>query len=81
MLDNCDYRLALEHGSKLGADWQCANMTRLRPGPECSNIFNTCHTLLDLTGPLQLGALPGDSTDSCRRSLNGSLLAVTMLQR
>ena len=61
VLDHCDYRLALEHGAKLGSGWQCANMTKLRPGPECSNIFATCHTLLDLTGPLQLGALPGES--------------------
>ena len=61
VLDNCDYSLALEHGSKLGEGWQCANVTRLRSGPECSNIFNNCHTLLDLTGPLQLGALPGET--------------------
>ena len=25
VLDHCDYNLALEHGSKLGEDWRCAN--------------------------------------------------------
>ena len=59
ILDHCDYNLALEHGAKLGSGWRCANQTKIAPGHECSNIFNTCHTLLDLTGPLQLGALPG----------------------
>ena len=62
VVDHCDYNLALEHGDKLGAAWRCANRTRepaAELGAECSNIFNTCHTLLDLTGPLQLGALPG----------------------
>ena len=78
VLDNCDYSLALEHGSKLGEGQQCANVTRLRPGPECSNIFNNCHTLLDLTGPLQLGALPGEShtkrlvSESLKRAPVGS---------
>ena len=60
ILDDCDYNLALEHGSELGSSWRCANKTKIAPGHECSNIFNTCHTLLDLTGPLQLGALPGE---------------------
>ena len=59
ILDHCDARLALEHGAKLGPAWQCANKTEVSPASQCSNIFNSCHTLLDLTGPLQLGALPG----------------------
>ena len=61
MVDHCDYNLALEHGDKLGAAWRCANRTVMRRDAECSNIFNPCHTLLDLTGPLQLGALPGET--------------------
>ena len=66
ILDHCDSRLALEHGAKLGAAWQCANKTAVAPGSEasCSNIFSSCHTLLDLTGPLQLGALPGKIIDN-----------------
>ena len=59
IVDHCDARLALEHGAKLGPAWQCANKTEVSPASQCSNIFNSCHTLLDLTGPLQLGALPG----------------------
>ena len=59
IVDHCDARLALEHGAKLGPAWQCANKTEVTPASQCSNIFNSCHTLLDLTGPLQLGALPG----------------------
>ena len=59
IVDHCDARLALEHGAKLGPAWQCANKTQVTPASQCSNIFNSCHTLLDLTGPLQLGALPG----------------------
>ena len=49
ILDHCDSRLALEHGAKLGAAWQCANKTEVAPGSEasCSNIFSSCHTLLD----------------------------------
>ena len=60
IVDHCDARLALEHGAKLGPAWQCANKTEVTPASQCSNIFNSCHTLLDLTGPLQLGALPGN---------------------
>ena len=60
ILDHCDYKISLDHGDKLGSEWRCANKTEVAPGHECSNIFNTCHTLLDLTGPLQLGALPGE---------------------
>lgn len=60
IVDHCDARLALEHGAKLGPAWRCANKTEVSPpASQCSNIFNSCHTLLDLTGPLQLGALPG----------------------
>ena len=59
IVDHCDARLALEHGAKLGPAWQCANKTQVTPASQCSNIFNSCHTLLDLTGSLQLGALPG----------------------
>ena len=62
IVDHCDARLALEHGAKLGPAWQCANRSAPRGDAECSDFLNTCHTLLDLTGPLQLGALPGRQT-------------------
>ena len=45
-------------GAALGPKWQCANQTTLVSKQECSDFLNSCHTLLDLTGPLQLGALP-----------------------
>ena len=75
ILDHCDAQLALEHGAKLGPTWHCANKTEISPGEECSTFLNTCHTLLDLTGPLQLGALPGAEPlpvkplDGCMRNL------------
>ena len=75
ILDHCDAQLSLEHGTKLGSDWHCANKTQISPGQECSTFLNTCHTLLDLTGPLQLGALPGAENmegkplDGCIRNL------------
>ena len=58
ILDDCDANLALKHGRKLGPAWRCANKTTLTHDRDCSRVLNTCYKLLDLTGPLQLGALP-----------------------
>jgi cadherin EGF LAG seven-pass G-type receptor 1 len=58
ILDDCDANLALQQGSQLGEAWQCANSTHLAPTADCTAFLNTCHTLLDLTAPLQLGAVP-----------------------
>ena len=75
ILDHCDAQLSLEHGAKLGPTWHCANRTEISPGQECSTFLHTCHTLLDLPGPLQLGALPGahplpvEPLDGCIRNL------------
>ena len=71
ILDHCDSALALQHGSKLGPAWQCANRTEVAPGQECSTFLNTCHTLLDLTGPLQLGAAPHSAPANLAPPLDG----------
>ena len=58
----------------LGYKWQCANRTVMTDKAECSDFLNSCHTLLDLTGPLQLGSLPATHQadipplDGCIRS-------------
>ena len=54
----CFIFIVLFTGAELGPEWQCANRTTLVSKQECSDFLNSCHTLLDLTGPLQLGALP-----------------------
>ena len=57
-LKEYDFHVSNILGESLGDEWQCANRTSLVSKEECSDFLNSCHTLLDLTGPLQLGALP-----------------------
>ncbi|XP_023246804.1 protocadherin-like wing polarity protein stan [Copidosoma floridanum] len=57
-LDNCDVSLALRFGDRLGDRWSCAGRNEQILEARCSDITETCHRFLDLTGPLQLGGLP-----------------------
>ncbi|XP_016844332.1 protocadherin-like wing polarity protein stan isoform X2 [Nasonia vitripennis] len=57
-LDNCDVSLALRFGERLGERWSCAGRNEQILETRCSDVTETCHRFLDLTGPLQLGGLP-----------------------
>lgn len=56
VVDECDVALAM--GGSLGANWNCANQTKLELAKKCSSITENCHRFLDLTGPMQVGGLP-----------------------
>ncbi|XP_049823743.1 protocadherin-like wing polarity protein stan isoform X2 [Aethina tumida] len=60
-IDDCDTALALKYGSELGGKWQCAGFAEHKLESRCASLTETCHRFLDLTGPLQLGGLPGSS--------------------
>ncbi len=79
ILDDCDSNLALQESSRssgtLGEAWQCANSTHLAPSSDCTAFLNTCHTLLDLTAPLQLGAVPGTATAAAAETLETATAA------
>ena len=84
ILDDCDANLALQQGGQLGEAWQCANSTHLAPSADCNAFLNTCHTLLDLTAPLQLGALPAaglSATEAAVPPLDGCLRNLRIDQR
>nr|XP_023025805.1 protocadherin-like wing polarity protein stan [Leptinotarsa decemlineata] len=61
-LDNCDTAIALKRGRELGERWACAGYAEHKLEPRCASLTETCHRFLDLTGPLQLGGVPSEST-------------------
>ncbi|XP_074026257.1 protocadherin-like wing polarity protein stan isoform X2 [Leptinotarsa decemlineata] len=61
-LDNCDTAIALKRGRELGERWACAGYAEHKLEPRCASLTETCHRFLDLTGPLQLGGVPLEST-------------------
>lgn len=62
-LDDCDVALALRYGDRLGKKWACAGTAEQILESRCSQVTETCHRFLDLTGPMQLGGLPAIPSD------------------
>ncbi|KAL5014373.1 hypothetical protein ScPMuIL_008643 [Solemya velum] len=55
--ENCDTGISVKYGDLLGNYTCAARVANQLPG-KCAKITTTCHRLLDLTGPLQIGGLP-----------------------
>ncbi|KAK3610573.1 hypothetical protein CHS0354_009013 [Potamilus streckersoni] len=54
--EDCDTMISVKYGNKI--NYTCAaQVTQVLPS-ECEKITKTCHRLLDVTGPLQIGGLP-----------------------
>ncbi|XP_025106932.1 cadherin EGF LAG seven-pass G-type receptor 2-like isoform X2 [Pomacea canaliculata] len=53
----CDTNIAILYGDRLG-NYSCAARVTHSLPDRCDNPIESCHRLVDLTGPLQLGGLP-----------------------
>ncbi|XP_055958206.1 protocadherin-like wing polarity protein stan [Patella vulgata] len=56
--ENCDTEISVRYGQTLG-NYSCAARAVHILHEKCKNPVVFCHRFLDLTGPLQIGGLPG----------------------
>ncbi|ESO95836.1 hypothetical protein LOTGIDRAFT_231995 [Lottia gigantea] len=56
--EKCDTEISVRYGNALG-NYSCAARNTHNLPTKCDNPVEVCHRLLDLTGPLQIGGLPG----------------------
>ena len=58
----CDTGVSVQYGHQIG-NYSCAVMDTQVLEARCSVMTEPCHRFLDLTGPLQIGGLPGLVTE------------------
>ncbi|KAG9508984.1 Protocadherin-like wing polarity protein stan, partial [Fragariocoptes setiger] len=86
-LDNCDPVLdrALEAASITSSQQhqhsRCSNSTQFQLEARCANKLERCYRFLDLTAPMQLGALPSPTTATVTNVANRSPIVASLLSR